>query len=129
MIKLDSQVQCVDASLNSSSISSASTSSLNLNGGGGAMAVANVAIADSNNNYMLLKKSTSDNSLLLIDENDAGSSTMGDLYARTNLIVNYLPQNMTQDEIKELFSSIGAVESCKLIKDKLTGKLNYYFIF
>jgi len=41
--------------------------------------------------------------------------------SKTNLIVNYLPQNMTQDEIKELFSSIGQVESCKLIKDKLTG--------
>lgn len=44
--------------------------------------------------------------------------------SKTNLIVNYLPQNMTQDEIKELFSSIGPVESCKLIKDKLTGTLS-----
>lgn len=42
---------------------------------------------------------------------------------RTNLIVNYLPQNMTQDEIKSLFSSIGPVDTCKLIKDKLTGIL------
>ena len=48
--------------------------------------------------------------------------------SKTNLIVNYLPQNMTQDEIKELFSSIGPVESCKLIKDKLTGTI-YIFIF
>ena len=46
--------------------------------------------------------------------------------SKTNLIVNYLPQNMTQDEIKELFSSIGPVESCKLIKDKLTGTLSIY---
>ncbi|CAF0727138.1 unnamed protein product [Brachionus calyciflorus] len=49
--------------------------------------------------------------------------------SRTNLIVNYLPQNMTQDEIKALFSSIGTVESCKLIKDKLTGQsLGYAFV-
>jgi len=49
--------------------------------------------------------------------------------SQTNLIVNYLPQNMTQDEIKELFSSIGPVESCKLIKDKLTGQsLGYAFV-
>jgi hypothetical protein len=41
--------------------------------------------------------------------------------AKTNLIVNYLPQNMTQDEIKSLFASIGPVDTCKLIKDKLTG--------
>lgn len=41
--------------------------------------------------------------------------------ARTNLIVNYLPQTMTQEEIRSLFSSIGEVESCKLIRDKTTG--------
>lgn len=42
--------------------------------------------------------------------------------AKTNLIVNYLPQTMTQEEVKSLFSSIGDVESCKLIRDKVTGK-------
>lgn len=40
----------------------------------------------------------------------------------TNLIVNYLPQNMSQDEIKALFGGIGEVESCKLIRDKATGE-------
>lgn len=44
---------------------------------------------------------------------------MGD--PKTNLIVNYLPQTMTQEEIRSLFSSIGEVESCKLIRDKATG--------
>lgn len=43
--------------------------------------------------------------------------------AKTNLIVNYLPQTMTQEEVKSLFSSIGEVESCKLIRDKVTGRL------
>lgn len=42
--------------------------------------------------------------------------------SKTNLIVNYLPQQMTQEEIRSLFSSIGEVESCKLIRDKVTGK-------
>ncbi|XP_075218496.1 ELAV-like protein 3 isoform X3 [Lycorma delicatula] len=41
--------------------------------------------------------------------------------SKTNLIVNYLPQTMTQEEIRSLFSSIGDVESCKLIRDKVTG--------
>merc|ERR1719270_255574 len=41
---------------------------------------------------------------------------------KTNLIVNYLPQTMTQEEIRSLFSSIGEVESCKLIRDKVTGQ-------
>ena len=42
--------------------------------------------------------------------------------SKTNLIVNYLPQNMTQEEIRSLFSSIGELESCKLIRDKVTGR-------
>lgn len=56
-----------------------------------------------------------------------GGSTLGQASqeeSKTNLIVNYLPQSMTQDEIRSLFSSIGEVESCKLIRDKLTGKSN-----
>ena len=40
---------------------------------------------------------------------------------KTNLIVNYLPQSMTQDDIRSLFSSIGELDSCKLIRDKTTG--------
>ena len=46
---------------------------------------------------------------------------------KTNLIVNYLPQTMTQEEIRSLFSSIGEVESCKLIRDKVTGKFCEFF--
>lgn len=47
--------------------------------------------------------------------------------SKTNLIVNYLPQTMTQEEIRSLFSSIGDVESCKLIRDKVTGKFIFLF--
>ncbi len=47
---------------------------------------------------------------------------------------------MTQDEIKSLFANVGPVDSCKLIKDKLSGNWNsekidlflkyfYYFHF
>ncbi|XP_036361578.1 ELAV-like protein 4 [Octopus sinensis] len=43
-----------------------------------------------------------------------------DNVSKTNLIVNYLPQTMTQEEIRSLFASIGEVESCKLIRDKPT---------
>jgi ELAV like protein 2/3/4 len=48
--------------------------------------------------------------------------------SKTNLIVNYLPQTMTQEEIRSLFSSIGEVESCKLIRDKVTGKRELFNI-
>lgn len=68
------------------------------------------------------------------------SGDTGDLYDRksnlsnnmdnkTNLIVNYLPPNMTQEEVRALFSSIGVVESCKLVRDKTTGEsLGYSFV-
>ena len=40
----------------------------------------------------------------------------------TNLIVNYLPQTMSQEELRSLFATIGAVKSCKLIRNKATGQ-------
>jgi len=42
--------------------------------------------------------------------------------AKTNLIVNYLPQTFTQDDLLALFSAVGPVDSCKLVRDKSTGK-------
>ena len=55
--------------------------------------------------------------------NNSGSSIIScNDESKTNLIVNYLPQTMTQEEIRSLFSSIGEVESCKLIRDKITGE-------
>ncbi|XP_055912150.1 ELAV-like protein 4 isoform X1 [Eupeodes corollae] len=59
----------------------------------------------------------------------AGSIGSAQDDTKTNLIVNYLPQTMTQEEVKSLFSSIGEVESCKLIRDKVTGQsLGYGFV-
>lgn len=51
---------------------------------------------------------------------------MEDEDARTNLIVNYLPQSMSQDELRSLFSSVGEVESAKLIRDKVAGNTVTY---
>nr|VZI39999.1 unnamed protein product [Spirometra erinaceieuropaei] len=48
---------------------------------------------------------------------------------KTNLIVNYLPQSMTQEEIRVLFATVGKIASCKLIRDKTTGQsLGYGFV-
>ena len=47
---------------------------------------------------------------------------------RTNLIVNYLPQTMSQDDIRSLFSTIGDIENCKLIRDKNTGQSSSSFL-
>ncbi|KAK2908224.1 ELAV-like protein 1 isoform X1 [Channa argus] len=57
------------------------------------------------------------------------SDELMDEDARTNLIVNYLPQSMSQDELRSLFSSVGDVESAKLIRDKVAGhSLGYGFV-
>lgn len=69
------------------------------------------------------------NGLEAVQQNGrSGSIGSSDDISKTNLIVNYLPQTMSQEEVKSLFGSIGEVESCKLIRDKVTGKfstLNY----
>lgn len=68
-----------------------------------------------------------DASPVVVDNRQNGSTGNpvggGQEESKTNLIVNYLPQTMTQEEIRSLFSSIGDVESCKLIRDKVTGKV------
>ncbi|GMR35064.1 hypothetical protein PMAYCL1PPCAC_05259 [Pristionchus mayeri] len=49
--------------------------------------------------------------------------------SRTNLIINYLPQTMNQEEVRALFASIGEIESCKLVRDKMSGQsLGYGFV-
>jgi hypothetical protein len=94
---------------------------------------ANKQHLDENNNLLLHSVDTNNNNSisypsLMMSEQEAAemceseNANFNDFTSRTNLIVNYLPQNMTQEEIKSLFASIGQVDSCKLIKDKLSGK-------
>lgn len=53
------------------------------------------------------------------DDNTSNHSNSGnDPASKTNLIVNYLPQNMNEDEIRSLFSRVGEVDSLKLVRDK-----------
>lgn len=40
---------------------------------------------------------------------------------KTNLIVNYLPQSLTDEEFKSMFSSIGPLNSYKVVRDRATG--------
>ncbi|CRK89852.1 CLUMA_CG003405, isoform A [Clunio marinus] len=70
------------------------------------------------------------NGLEAVQQNGrSGSVGSTDDISKTNLIVNYLPQTMSQEEVKSLFGSIGEVESCKLIRDKVTGQsLGYGFV-
>lgn len=40
---------------------------------------------------------------------------------KANLIVNYLPQSVKEQDFNLLFSKIGAIKSCKLMFDRQTG--------
>lgn len=41
--------------------------------------------------------------------------------AQTNLIINYLPQTLTDEEFRSLFTSIGPIKSSKIVRHKATG--------
>nr|CAH0104020.1 unnamed protein product [Daphnia galeata] len=41
--------------------------------------------------------------------------------SRTNLIINYLPQNLTESELFKMFVTIGTVTNCKIMRDFRTG--------
>lgn len=49
----------------------------------------------------------------------ASSSSTSSLsgIAGTNLIINYLPQDMSERELYSLFSTMGPIESCKIMRD------------
>lgn len=40
---------------------------------------------------------------------------------RTNLIVNYLPQTLTDQEFRQMFVAVGPVRASKIIRDRSTG--------
>ncbi|KAG5318901.1 SXL protein, partial [Pseudoatta argentina] len=46
---------------------------------------------------------------------------------RTNLIINYLPQNMNEKELYSLFVTIGPVESCRVMKDYKRSRTNDFY--
>lgn len=48
---------------------------------------------------------------------------------KKNLIVNYLPLSFSQDDVRQIFSPIGPVSNCKLVRNNVTGQsLGYAFI-
>ncbi|XP_065077306.1 protein sex-lethal-like isoform X4 [Ochlerotatus camptorhynchus] len=42
-------------------------------------------------------------------------------FSGTNLIVNYLPQDMSEREMYSMFSTMGPIESCRIMRDMKTG--------
>jgi ELAV/HuD family splicing factor len=76
-------------------------------------------ILGKNNNISMYKNRhlyDCSNSLSLSMSSTSSSSNE----SKTNLIVNYLPQTMSSEDLKTIFQTIGPVESYKLIRDKPT---------
>jgi len=63
---------------------------------------------------------------MIISNQDKTSSTENE--KSYSLIVNYLPQTIKENDLIEIFSEIGPLKYCKLMKDKQTG-YSYGFAF
>lgn len=50
-------------------------------------------------------------------QNQAQGGVKNDCDDKTNLIINYLPQHMTDKELYSMFVTIGPVQSCRVMKD------------
>ncbi|XP_043072160.1 sex-lethal homolog [Drosophila grimshawi] len=62
-------------------------------------------------------------------ESACPTSNSEDRTSATNLIINYLPQNMTDRELFNLFSSCGSINTCKIMRDYKTGySFGYGFV-
>ncbi|XP_042213814.1 sex-lethal homolog isoform X4 [Homarus americanus] len=49
------------------------------------------------------------------------SSALPDGETRTNLIINYLPQTLTDQEFYKIFVVVGPIKNCRIMKDLKTG--------
>lgn len=49
--------------------------------------------------------------------------------ASTNLIVNYIPQDMTERELFSLFTTMGPIESCKIMRDLKVRKKTIFLFY
>jgi len=57
------------------------------------------------------------------------NTPQGPVEPETNLIVNYLPQTLSDDEFRLMFTNIGPIYSCRIMRDKRTGySFGYGFV-
>lgn len=57
-----------------------------------------------------------------LDQSESNAEDGGtDEDERTNLIVNYLPQQMTDEEFEGLFKKFGEMKSCKIVRNRMSG--------
>lgn len=57
------------------------------------------------------------------------NTPQGPVEPETNLIVNYLPQTLTDDDFRLMFTNVGPIYSCRIMRDKRTGySFGYGFV-
>ncbi len=61
----------------------------------------------------------------LSKEENNGNSAGDKVNNRCNLIVNYLPQSLKEQDFNMLFSKLGPLKTCKLMFDRQTGRQNF----
>lgn len=54
---------------------------------------------------------------LLLKEQELEANTV-----KNNLIVNFIPRAMDEDQLRQLFEPYGSLESVKLVKDRTSSK-------
>ena len=63
------------------------------------------------------------------DSRQAYAGNAGDQQFQTNLIINYLPQSLDDDEFRRIFEGVGAVTNAKIVRNKATGySFGYGFV-
>eukprot|EP01035_Chromulina_nebulosa_P017319 gene17319-22860_t len=73
-----------------------------------------------------MSKSSSFSSLENIDSDNMKTSLNED---DTNLIINYLPHDMKDSELRDLFNEHGDIIMCKIVREKVTKRsLGYGFV-
>lgn len=57
------------------------------------------------------------------------NTPQGPVEPQTNLIVNYLPQTLSDDDFRLMFTNVGPIYSCRIMRDKRTGySFGYGFV-
>ncbi|XP_066260276.1 sex-lethal homolog isoform X1 [Euwallacea similis] len=56
-----------------------------------------------------------------MDQNNGSGDSFSATLDKTKLIVNYIPQFATEDDLAQIFASLGQIESIKIMRDYKTG--------
>lgn len=56
-----------------------------------------------------------------VNEKDGAGDSSENQMDRTKLIINYIPQFATEEELSDIFSQVGQIENIRIMRDFRTG--------